>query len=126
MYYEKNKTKIFKYIYERKSKDPLYKLKFTLRSRIYTALKRKSWKKGGTTEKLVGADINTVKRHIEMLFKDGMTWKNHGEWHIDHIKPLASAETEEEIMELFHYTNLQPLWAKENLKKSDKAKWRIE
>lgn len=120
VYYSKNKERIFGYIYDRKSKDPLYKLKFTLRCRIYSAIQRKSWRKDGTTEQLVGADCATVKKHIEDLFADGMTWENHGEWHIDHIVPLASAKTEEEIKKLFHYTNLQPLWAEENLKKHDK------
>ena len=120
-YYEKNKKRIFHYIYDRKSKDPLYKLKFTLRSRIYTALQQRSWRKNGRTEQLLGADYKTVKKHIESLFKDGMTWDNHGEWHIDHIVPLASAKTEDEVIKLFHYTNLQPLWAEENLRKSDEV-----
>lgn len=125
-YYERNKDKIFGYIYNRKAKDPQYKLKFTLRCRIYSALKSKSWRKGGATEQLVGADYDTVKKHIEVLFKEGMTWENHGEWHIDHIIPLASAKTEEEIKKLFHYTNLQPLWAEENLKKHAKIIERID
>lgn len=120
VYYRKNKDRIFGYIYDRKSKDPLYKLKFTLRCRIYNALKKNGWRKNGRTEQLVGADCETVKKHIESLFKDGMTWENHGVWHIDHIIPLASAQTENEVIRLFHYTNLQPLWAKENLSKSDK------
>lgn len=118
--YHKNREKIFGYIYNKKSTDALYKLKFTLRCRIYTALQRKSWQKNGTTEQLVGADCVMVKKHIEGLFKDGMTWENHGEWHIDHIIPLASAKTEDEIRKLFHYTNLQPLWAEDNLRKRDK------
>ena len=83
-------------------------------------MKNKGWRKNGRTEQLVGADCETVKKHIESLFKNGMTWENHGKWHIDHIIPLASAKTEEEVIRLFHYTNLQPLWAKENLSKSDK------
>jgi hypothetical protein len=49
-----------------------------------------------------------------------MTWENRGEWHVDHIIPFASAKTEEDIVRLAHYTNLQPLWAKENLEKGDK------
>ena len=49
-----------------------------------------------------------------------MTWDNYGEWHVDHIIPLSSAENEIELIELCHYRNLQPLWAKENLMKKDK------
>ena len=69
---------------------------------------------------MLGADYETAFNHIESRFKDGMTWDNQGEWHIDHIVPLASATTEEELIKLCHYTNLQPLWAEDNLKKGDK------
>ena len=48
-----------------------------------------------------------------------MTWENHGEWHLDHIVPVSLGETEEEIVSLNHYTNLQPLWKDDNLIKSD-------
>jgi hypothetical protein len=58
--------------------------------------------------------------HLESKFVDGMSWDNRSRWHIDHIMPLASAKTEEELVALCHYTNLQPLWAAENLRKSDK------
>jgi hypothetical protein len=54
------------------------------------------------------------------LFTEKMNWDNYGEWHIDHIIPLSSANTEEEIYKLCHYTNLQPLWAEDNIKKSNK------
>ena len=60
------------------------------------------------------------KEHLENQFKEGMTWHNRSEWHIDHIVPLSSANNEEELYKLCHYTNLQPLWAEENLKKSNK------
>ena len=49
-----------------------------------------------------------------------MSWNNHGEWHIDHIKPLGLAKTENELKKLFHYKNVQPLWANENRKKGVK------
>jgi hypothetical protein len=60
--------------------------------------------------------------HIEGKFKDGMNWDNHTRdgWHIDHIIPLSSAKSVEELESLCHYTNLQPLWAKENIIKSNK------
>jgi hypothetical protein len=57
---------------------------------------------------------------MENKFTEGMSWDNQGKWHIDHIIPLSSANSEEEIYKLFHYTNLQPLWAKDNLSKHNK------
>lgn len=123
--YEANKSQIFSYIYNRKKKDPLYNLKFILRSRIYNALKRKSWIRNSPNEEILGANYATVKDHIESLFVDGMSWDNHGDWHIDHIVPLASARNNEEIIKLFHYKNLQPLWKEDNLKKSDSLNYKV-
>lgn len=63
-----------------------------------------------------------MRNYLENKFIDGMTWDNKGfyGWHIDHIIPLSSAKTEEEIYKLCHYSNLQPLWAEDNMKKGDK------
>jgi hypothetical protein len=58
--------------------------------------------------------------HIESKFKPGMTWENYGKWHVDHIIPLSSANTTGELEKLCHFNNLQPLWARENMRKSDK------
>ena len=58
--------------------------------------------------------------HLSNMFLDGMSFDNYGEWHIDHIVPLVTAKTEEEVIKLNHYTNLQPLWAKDNLSKGGK------
>ena len=71
---------------------------------------------------ILGCTINDFKTHIENNFKDGMTWDNYSYygWHIDHIIPLSSANSDEELMKLCHFTNLQPLWYLENLKKSNK------
>jgi hypothetical protein len=66
---------------------------------------------------MLGAPYEVAKSHIERQFTKGMTWANHGEWHIDHVIPLASADNEAELINLCHYTNLQPLWAKDNLVK---------
>ena len=76
--------------------------------------------KKNKTFEIVGCSPQFLKEHLEKQFVDGMTWENRSEWHIDHKIPLSSAKTEEELYKLCHYTNLQPLWAEENLKKSNK------
>jgi hypothetical protein len=69
---------------------------------------------------MLGIDWIGFKFHIESKFQEGMSWENYGQWHVDHIKPLSLATTEQKVMELNHYTNLQPLWAVDNIKKSNK------
>ena len=109
-----------KYKADRKKRDPLYKLKATIRNRTYYAFQSKGYKKSTKTQEIVGAEWEIVKAHIESKFTEGMTWSNHGDWHVDHIVPLASANTEEELIKLSNYKNLQPLWAEDNLKKGSK------
>lgn len=69
-----------------------------------------------------GCDRKTLKTYIETRFKPGMSWENYGDWHIDHVYPLSIAikETKESFIKACHYTNLQPLWASENMKKGNK------
>lgn len=71
---------------------------------------------------MIGCSIEELKQYLEKQFKEGMTWDNYGEWHIDHIIPCAAFDLtkEEEQLKCFNYTNLQPLWAEENEKKGDK------
>ena len=80
--------------------------------------------KSDKTIKLLGCSIPEFRKHIEKQFKPGMTWKNHSlfGWHLDHILPCASFDLTkpEEQKKCFHYTNLQPLWAEDNLRKGDK------
>ena len=106
----------------RKAIDPEFKLLKTLRSRLGSAIKSQSVYKDKATLELVGCSISHLKGFLEAKFKDGMTWKNHGEWHIDHIKPCSSFNLldDQQKKQCFHYTNLQPLWAKENLSKGAK------
>jgi len=101
--------------------DPSYKVQCHCRNRIRNALKASGLRRRGTTQSMLGCTVVFLKSHLESKFKDGMNWGNYGYygWHIDHIKPLSSAKTIEEIEALCHYTNLQPLWANENLKKSN-------
>jgi hypothetical protein len=88
---------------------------------MYNFLKYKNVTKKNKTSEIVGCSLETLKLHIENQFTDGMSWELMGKHiHIDHIIPLSSAKTEQEILKLCHYTNLQPLWAKDNLKKHNK------
>lgn len=100
--------------------DPKFLLIRRLRNRLWYALKKKSWKKNTKFYEYIGCDLEFLKSHIESQFIPGMSWDNQGEWHIDHIIPLDSAQTEEELHKLCHYTNLQPMWAVENIKKGTK------
>jgi hypothetical protein len=76
--------------------------------------------KKNRTFDIIGCTPDFLKKHLEEKFVIGMSWENRNEWHIDHIIPLSSAKTEKELYELCYYTNLQPLWIQDNLKKSNK------
>lgn len=91
-----------------------------LRQAISRAFKRISQKKNTNTETILGCSYETAVRHIESLFREGMSWDNYGltGWHIDHIRPLSSF-AEEELHLANRIENLQPLWAEENIRKSD-------
>ena len=107
----------------RRENDPNFKIRNTLRSRIWTVLKRRNTTRLGSTLTLLGVNsVETVIKHIEKQFKNGMTWNNHGEWHLDHIKPCASFDLTCPVQQLacFNYKNLQPLEAFENMSKGAK------
>ena len=110
-----NKEKINTY-----NQIPIIRLKNSLRSRINELMNKKY--NNPRTIDLVGCDYEFLINYIEKKFTEGMSWDNYGYygWHLDHIIPLSSAKTEEDMCKLYHYTNLQPLWAKENMKKSNK------
>ncbi len=122
-YYKSNKERINEYkkqyIKQRKKTEPLFKISCNLRNITYMAFKRKGYSKNTKTKEMLGVDWEVAKQYIERKFTKGMNWSNYGEWHIDHIIPLASAKTPERLKQLCHYTNLQPLWAEDNLSKSD-------
>jgi len=116
---EKNLEKVNKKKKEKYDNNLEYKLKHLLRSRINKILK---FKRNKSSVEVLGCTIDDFIKYIGSKFLEGMSWDNYGYygWHIDHIIPLSSGKTEEEILKLCHYTNLQPLWAKQNLKKSNK------
>ena len=117
-----DKIKVYrkKYDKNRRNSDPLFRMIYNLRRRLSSYCRAIKVKKSTRTKEMLGIDLAGFKSHIESKFQEGMTWENYGQWHVDHIKPLSLATTEQEIIELNHYTNLQPLWAAENLKKSNK------
>ena len=112
-----------RYRSERNATDPIYKLINTMRSRLRKYIKLTKITKINTTSKYIGCSPSQLREHIENQFTDGMSWGNHGlfGWHVDHIIPLSSIKNEEDIIKLCHYTNLQPLWAEDNLSKSNKT-----
>ena len=114
------KDKRRKYTQNKLDNDQMYRMRHYLRARLYDALKKKSWYKTTHFSNYIGCTLEELIKHMESKFTSGMSWENQGEWHIDHIIPLSSASTPEELYKLCHYTNLQPLWAKDNLQKSDK------
>lgn len=102
---------------KRWSNDPQFRLKSLLRTRIGHALKGRAYKLSAIS--LLGCSVDYAIAHIEAQFAEGMSWENQGRWHIDHIVPLAAFDLNDEcdVRKSCHYTNLQPLWAKENLSK---------
>ena len=97
--------------------DDLFKLKHNIRNHTKRTFKRIGKNNPTDTLTLLGCSWEEAKAHIESKFVEGMSWSNHGEWHIDHIIPIASATTIEEVAKLNHISNLQPLWALDNLRK---------
>jgi hypothetical protein len=97
-----------------------YRLAEILRARLRSAIKGNF--RSGSAVRDLGCSIDFLKLYFETIFQPGMSWENQGEWHIDHIKPLSSFDLSdsEQLKQACHYTNLQPLWAKDNLKKGNK------
>lgn len=99
--------------------DPLYRTKESVRQRVARAFVQKGFTKRSKTYDIVGYSFEELKSHIEKQFVEGMSWDNRSDWHIDHMVPLSIAKSEEELVKLGHYSNLRPLFTKDNFKKSD-------
>lgn len=97
-----------------------FRIMENMRGRIYKALKSNS--KSKKTIDLIGCTLDELKQHLENLFSEGMSWENYGKWHVDHKKPcsLFDFTLESDQKACFNYNNLQPLWAEDNLRKSNK------
>jgi len=125
-YSKNNRKAINEYIKNKSDKDINFKLNRRIRATINTEINRSRNKntKSYKTLELLGCSISEARSYLESKFLEGMSWDNHGlkGWHIDHIKPLASFDLTdpEQQKQAFHYTNLQPLWWRENLQKGNK------
>ena len=107
----------------RMAEDPLYKFRKQIRGALGKSFKRAcqgSFTKTSGTLEMLGCSYEHFISHITSQFTEGMTLENYGQWHLDHIIPLATASTLGDILRLNHYTNFQPLWAKDNLSKGCK------
>lgn len=121
--YRKNNGDYYrKYQNIRYNTDELFKLRKIITSRINKKINKIDVDKSQKTIEILGCTIDFLKTFIELQFSDGMNWENHGlfGWHIDHKIPLSSAKNRLELEKLCHYSNLQPLWANENISKRDK------
>lgn len=127
-FYKNNPHYARDYDKRKMAEDDLYRFRKLVRNMIKASFNRKGLRKGRNTINIVGCDYNFLQKYLLKTYKDnyGYEWDRVESVHIDHIIPLATASTEEEIIKLCHYTNLQLLKAKDNIEKSDKLDWKIE
>jgi hypothetical protein len=118
-YAQDNRTRLSQNKKIKYNADLNFKLKETLRTRLAKAIQRDT--KTGSAVKDLGCSIAELKSYLETKWQTGMNWENYGKWHIDHIKPLSMFDLTdaEQFKQACHYTNLQPLWAEDNIRKSD-------
>ena len=122
IYQENNKDKRNTYLSERRKNDILYRTSCIVRSLLKNSINRNGYNKKSKTSKILGCSFEEFKYYLESKFEDWMTWDNQGlyngefnyGWDIDHIIPSSSAKTENDLIKLNHYTNLQPLCSKIN------------
>lgn len=127
-YVKRTRSHINEYCRNRRKNSVEFKLATNLRTRLYLAIKNNI--KNGSSVKDLGCSIDDFKKHIESLFKEGMSWENWGRygWHLDHIKPLTSFNLEniDEFRRATHYSNLQPMWWRDNISKGGYKKTTVK
>ncbi len=129
-YYYRNKERQNKRSVERRIEklktDPFYKLIHNIRCLVRKSMQNQFTTKSKKTIEILGCSFEEFKLHLESQFDDKMNWQNQGTyWHMDHIIPISSAQTEEDVYRLNHYTNFQPLYWEDNLRKSNKIEWSL-
>lgn len=118
-----NRHRIKERCANRYASDPGYAIEMRLRSRLYEMITKAGAAKSGRFREIVGVDRDQLRQHLERQFALGMNWDNRHLWHVDHVRPCASFDLNDpnQQRQCFHYTNLQPLWAADNIRKG--AKW---
>lgn len=121
-YAKKHRKDLNKYATERRRSNISIRISDNIRKRCSFAIKKAGGNKSSKSEYLLGCSFEDARKYLESKFQPGMSWENHGKWHIDHIRPCASFDLTDpdQQKECFHYTNLQPLWAKDNFIKNSK------
>jgi hypothetical protein len=123
-YANKNKHKVSEYkkswIKNKMSNDDLYRFSIMTRCLISNSIRRRGYTKRSRSCVILGCSWSEFSNHIESMFSIGMSWANHGDWEIDHIIPISSAESECDVIRLNHFTNLRPLWKRDNRAKGAK------
>jgi hypothetical protein len=123
---EKNNIYCKEYNKERKKIDIIFKLKSNIRGLICNTFKKAGngeYKKSKRSEEILGCTLEEFINYMQSKFVEGMTLGNHGEWEMDHIIPISSAQTENDVIKLNHYSNFQPLWKEDNRRKSNKISY---
>jgi hypothetical protein len=130
-FYEQNKEKMIRqqieYQKNRIKTDSKYSIYKMVSSRISKAIRRRGWPKCGPTQAAIGCDFNTLETHLILsAIRNYGEWFSYQKYHIDHIVPLVTAQTIEDLYRLNHFTNLQYLYPEDNLRKSDKLDFKLE
>lgn len=110
----------YEYVKRRLKTDMMFKCTRGIRNNVRSAFLTTGYSKNTSTYKILQIGFPEFKIYIENQFVKGMSWENHGKWHFDHKLPMSLAKTYDEAVELCHYSNYQPMWAYDNLSKSDK------
>lgn len=119
---EERNAWVAEYKRRRLRSDYWFKLRVSCSNRIYQALKKQQMVKSERTLNLIGCSVDYLREYLASMFEAGMSWDNYGKWHVDHIIPCASFDlTDQKQQKLcFHFSNLRPAWARENMSKGDK------
>ena len=119
---KKRKKRVNLYLEKKRRNNPHFRIKQNLSRRLRTILIERNFIKNENILKIIGCSLNDLKKHLQKKFKKNMSWNNYGKWHVDHIVPCSKFDLTDVKQQriCFNYKNLQPLWARENIIKSNK------